>query len=100
MSNSLIKVNKFIIDLEESKIISTLNGKLMHMNFNNMTYQDFDSKKLLQPFMLDSSGELLFWYKRTNMPARWYKTNELYASEAVEAIRVLTQNKIESELLS
>jgi hypothetical protein len=89
-----------IIDVEESKIISTLTGRLMHMNFNDMTYQDFDNKRLTQPFMIDSSGQLLFWYKRVNMPAKWYKINDLYTPDIIEAIKILTQNKIESELLS
>lgn len=94
----LFKVDHFIIDVEESKVINATTGKLMIIDFKGMTYRDFDSKRLAQPIMIDSTGELLFWFKATNKDARWYKCSELYVNSH-KAIKRLMEIKIEDDLL-
>lgn len=97
---SLIKHKYLIIDIEESKIIDTNNGKVMSIDFLNMVYKDFSNRRDFQPIKFNSNNELFFWYKETNQPSWWFSSRELYSSDVTESIKILIENKIEKDLLS
>lgn len=88
------KMHEIVVDVQEGKIYDPT-GKVMQLDFINMTMKPFNTRTKLSPIRFNDSRELLWWNHTYN---KWvsFKT---YGPKYTEIIAKLVELKVEKELL-
>ena len=95
--DTFFKDDNVIVDVDGGNVIEVLSGKVMTLDFVNMTMKSFTTKSKLAPIRFSSNNkEILFWEPLKN---RWINLKERYPKNVVNAVEKLIQVKIEKELL-
>lgn len=94
MSN-FFKVEDIVVDVEEGRIF-TPNGKVVNIDFENMTLKDFHTRTKLTPIRFSSEKQLLVWVSVKN---KWIPIKSYYEPNIVVAVVKLIEARIEKDLL-
>ena len=90
------KQDNIIVDIDGGNVIETLTGKVMTLNFDDMTMKPFNTRSKLTPIRFNDRKQLLLWEPVRN---RWTPFKERFPTNVLNAIDKLIEVKIEKELL-
>jgi hypothetical protein len=90
------KIGTSIVDVEDGNIVDTMNGKVMRIDFVNMTVKSFGTRIRLTPIRFNGEKELSVWDTARN---KWIPLKHGLSADIAKAISKLIETKIEKELL-
>ena len=90
---SFFKQDGVVVDVEEGKLYLS-EGKVMQLDFVNMTVKDFSNRSKLLPIRFSDENKLLFWGANS-----WRKIELMYSTSIVKAIYKLVEIKVEQTIL-
>jgi hypothetical protein len=89
------KIEGVVVDVEDGAIF-TPDGKVMRLNFINMTMKPFNAQSKLLPIRFNDNRELLMWESIRN---KWVPLKQKYEASVIKAVNALVEKKMEKELL-
>jgi hypothetical protein len=90
------KIGHVVVDVEDGNVMDTINGKVMRIDYTNMTAKPFGAQSKLSPIRFNEEKELMMWHSIRN---RWLPIKTGLHPDVAKAIIKLTELKIEKELL-
>ena len=93
---NFFKIGNIVVDVEACKILDSLNGKVINLDFTNMTIKLFETRTVLSPIRFNDKREILVWRATRG---KWVPISSMYYDDVVNAIKKLIELNVENDLL-